>query len=248
MKKISKLIAGVAFITLLSSCSSAKKVTYFQDIDKQEIMAAWQNYEPTIKKDDMLSIIVSGPDKDVVMPYNLQTGGEASYYIVDINGYINFPVLGRIQAEGLTLRGLSERLTVEISRDVKNPIVHASFKNYKVTILGEVSSPGTYTMPSERNTILQAIGMAGDISYGAKRKEVLLIREVGGNYEHVRIDLRKTDIFSSPYFYLCQNDVIYVPPTSSRALAGSSQTALLSFITSGLGLVLSVIALTVKFK
>jgi len=148
--------------------------------------------------------------------------------------------------EGLTLRELSDKLTAEISKDVKNPIVNASFENYKVTVLGEVRSPGTYTIPSERTTILQALGMAGDLSLGGKRDNVLLIREVNGKYEHVKINLRKSDILSSPYFYLCQNDVIYVAPTSSRTFYGSSESALIPIITSSLGLIISIATLIAK--
>ncbi|MDU1891692.1 MAG: polysaccharide biosynthesis/export family protein [Dysgonomonas sp.] len=239
MKTTFNLFIGIFITILLGSCSSSKNVTYFQDIDKKTNLTAYHNYEPKIKKDDKLSIIVSGLDKEVVAPYN----NDKSAYIVDINGYIHFPVLGKIRAEGLTLRELSDKLTTEISKDVKNPIINTTFLNYKVTILGEVSAPGTYTMPTERTTILQALGMAGDLTLGAKRNDVLLIRETDGNYEHIKIDLRKSDILSSPHFYLCQNDVIYVSPTSFRTFSGSSKSTLIPIVTSTLGLVISLIAL-----
>lgn len=239
MKTAFKLFTGIFIIIMFGSCASSKKVAYFQDIDKQQKLTAYHNYEPKIKKDDILNIIVSAPDKDVVTPYNNDKMG----YTVDISGYINFPVLGKIQVEGLTLRELSNKLTTEISKDVKNPIINASFMNYKVTILGEVRTPGTYTMESEKTTILQALGMAGDLTLGAKRDNVLLIREINGNYEHIRINLKKSDILSSPYFYLCQNDVIYVTPGSSRTFSGSAQSTFLPIITSCLGFVVSLIAI-----
>jgi len=243
MKIAIKLFMGICIAVLLGSCASSKKVAYFQDIGERKDITAFQNYEPKIKKDDMLKIIVSGPDEDVVSPYNLGNRSDRISYLVDINGYINFPVLGKIKVEGLTIRQLSEKLTADISRDVKKPIINVSFENYKVTILGEVRSPGTYTMPSERTTLLQALGMAGDLSLGAKRDNVLLIREVEGKYEHIKIDLRKSDILSSPNFYMCQNDVIYVTPTSSRTFSGSSQSIIVPIVTSTLGLILSVVAL-----
>lgn len=239
MKITLKFLIGIIITMLLCSCASSKKVTYFQDIDEKQNLTAFHNYEPKIKKDDKLSIIVSGPNKDVVTPYN----NEKNTYIVDINGYINFPVLGKIEVEGLTLQQLSDKLTTEISKDVKNPIINASFMNYKITVLGEVRAPGTYTMASERTTILQALGLAGDLTLGAKRSDVLLIREIDGSYKHIRIDLRKSEILSSPYFYLCQNDVIYVAPTSSRTFSGSSQSSFIPIITSSLGLVVSLVAL-----
>lgn len=243
MKIPSKLFIGILITILLSSCSS-KKVVYFQDIDKVGLknITAYHNYEPKIKKDDMISIIVSAPDKEVVAPYN----NESMTYTVDIDGYISFPVLGRIEVEDLTLRELSSWLTDMISKDVKKPIVNASFLNYKVTVLGEVRTPGTYIMPSEKTTILQALGMAGDLTLGGKRDDVLLIREIDGNYKHIRIDLRKSEILSSPYFYLCQNDVIYVAPTSSRTFSGSNQSAIIPLVTSTIGLIISMVVLIIN--
>lgn len=243
MKTLFKLFTGIIVVALLSSCASAKKVTYLQDIDGIQNLTAYHNYEPKIKKDDILNITVSGPDKDVVTPYN----NDPKTYTVDINGYINFPVLGKMKVEGLTLRELSEKLTAEISKDVKNPIINSSFENYKITVLGEVRAPGTYTMESERTTILQALGLAGDLTLGGKRSDILLIREVDGKYEHIRIDLRKSDILASPYFYLCQNDVIYVAPTSTRTFSGSNQATLIPVITSSVGLVISIVTLILQF-
>jgi polysaccharide export outer membrane protein len=222
----------------------SKNVVYFQDIDKinTENLKAYQNYEPKIKKDDMINIVVSAMDKDVVAPYN----NDPTTYTVDIEGNITFPVLGRLKVEGLTIRELSNWLTAMISKDVKKPSVNASFVNYKVTILGEVRTPGTYIMPNERTTILQALGLAGDLTIGGKRNNVLLIREVNGNYAHIRLDLRKSDILTSPYFYLSQNDVIYVAPTSSRTFSGSNLFSFVPLVASTIGIVLSTIALIVK--
>ncbi|GAB6122629.1 polysaccharide biosynthesis/export family protein [Dysgonomonas termitidis] len=235
----SKLLIGTCIAVISCSCASSKRVAYFQDIDKKHDLTAYENYEPQIKKDDLLNIVVSGPDKDVISPYN----SDRKSYLVDINGFINIPVLGKMRVEGLTLRELSNELTAQISKDIKNPIVNVSFMNYKVTVLGEVRTPGTFTMESEKTTILQALGMAGDLTLGAKRNDILLIREINGKYEHIKIDLRKTDILSSPYYYLCQNDVIYVTPSSSRAFSGSSQSSFLPVVTSSLGLIVSLVAL-----
>lgn len=239
MKTTFKLLTGIFIIALLSSCTSSKKVSYFQDIDESKLLSDYHNYEPKIQVDDKLNIVVSGLNEEVVSPYNNGQKG----YLVDVNGNINFPVLGQLHVEGLTLRKLSEKLTAEISKDVKDPIVNTSFMNYKITVLGEVRSPGTYTLSSEKTTILQALGLAGDLTLGAKRSNVLLIRENGGHYEHIRIDLRKSDIFNSPYYYMSQNDVIYVSPTSSRAFSGSSQSSFIPILTSTLGLVVSLVAL-----
>ncbi|NDV67943.1 polysaccharide biosynthesis/export family protein [Dysgonomonas sp. 25] len=242
MKTTFRLLVGVFITFLLSSCSSYRDVAYFQDFEKIGQLAAFQDYEPKIKKDDMLNIVVSGPNKDVVAPYN----NEKKSYIVDIEGFIDLPVLGEIQVEGLTLRELSDKLTADISRDIRNVTVNVSLANYKITILGEVRKPGTYTIESERTTILQALGMAGDLTFDAKRSNVMLIREIDGEYKYIKIDLRKSEILSSPYFYLCQNDVLYVTPTSTRAFTGSSQSSIIPIITSSLGLIISIVALIIS--
>lgn len=239
---------------ILCSCSNAKKVLYFQDIETKKQLEAFQNYEPLIKKDDLLSIIVSGPNKDVTMPYNLTLGENALNtsstisYLVDAEGYISFPILGKIHVEGMTRRQLEDYLTYRISKDVKNPIVVISFQNYRVTILGEVNSPGTYTMPSEKTTILQALGMAGDLAISGKRSDILLLREKDGNFEYTKIDLRRTDILTSPEYYLCQNDVIYVSPISSRISSGTSPTATASLIFSSLGMILTLVTFFIRTK
>jgi len=243
MKILSKLLIGIFITIILSSCSS-KNVVYFQDIDKigRENLKAYHNYEPKIKKDDIINIIVSAPNKDVVAPYN----NDPTTYTVDIEGNITFPILGRLKVEGFTLRELSNWLTAMISKDVKKPVVNTSFVNNRVTILGEVRTPGTYIMPSEKTTILQALGLAGDLTLGGKRDNILLIREINGTYEHIKIDLRKSDILSSPFLYLCQNDVIYVAPTSSRTFSGSNKSSIIPLIASSVGIVISTIALILK--
>lgn len=248
MRIVLKFFTCACIVAIACSCSTSKKVLYFQDIEKQKNLEAFRNYEPTIKKDDLLSIIVSGPNKEVAMPYNLTLGENAMSgdplrstisYLVDAEGCISFPILGKIHVDGMTRRQLENFLTEEISKDVKNPIVVISFLNYRVTVLGEVRSPGSYTMPSEKTTILQALSMAGDLSISGKRSDILLIRENNGKYEYAKIDLRKSDILNSPYYFMSQNDVIYVSPVPSRISSGTAPTATASLIFSTIGMVLT---------
>ena len=119
-------------------------------------------------------------------------------YLVDSNGDIDFPILGKIHVEGMTRNDLVNYLTEEIGKDVKDPIVYVSFRNYKITILGEVRSPGTYTIDSEKINILQALGRAGDLNLTAQRQDILLLREVDGVLTHHRIDLRDSSGEISP--------------------------------------------------
>lgn len=244
MKITSKLLLGILLSISISSCYSYKKVAYFQDIDQIKDLKNYTNYELKIKKNDLLNIFVSAPDIELVTPYNQGVNNNNIPYLVDINGYINFPLLGKLRVEGLTLQELSDNLTAAISKDVKNAIINVSLKNSKITVLGEVGSPGTYDLNVERTTILEALSMAGDLTLGAKRSNVLLIRENDGKFEQVRIDLRKSDILSSPYYYLCQNDVIYVTPTSTRTFTGSNSSIFISIVTATLSVVMSIIALT----
>ena len=229
---------------LLCACASSGKILYLQDLKNNKKIEALHDYEPTIKRDDKLLIVVSAPNREVAAPYNQGPGdgsgnAPAMPYLVDAEGYMDFPILGRIMVEGKTRRELSRMLTEWIAVDVKDPIVNVSFANYRVTILGEVRAPGTYTMPSDKTTIFQALGMAGDLTIAAKRSNVLLLREVGNRYEYVRLDLRRSDILYSPYFYLNQNDLLYVAPNTSRISSGTAPTTVLSIMLSSASFLLT---------
>lgn len=254
-------VACLCVAAIADSCTTSKQILYFQDIDTAEIDRIVANYEPVIKRDDILKIIVSGPDKLVVQPYNLTLGDVSSYsssspenvtlqYHVDKDGFIDFPVLGKINVLGMTRQDLVDYLTDELSKEIKDPVVYVSFANFKVTVLGEVRSPGTYNVTSERITILQALGMAGDLNLTARRDGIILIRDENGLNTHIKIDLKTSDILSSPYFYLQQNDVLYVPASPTRVTtANSSQLwgTILSSVTtlmSVISVVLSVITLS----
>lgn len=246
--------AVVAGIMLLTSCTTAKKIVYLQNIDEVQLQELTSKYEARIKKDDLLSIIVSGPDKQVVMPYNLTLSDMSTSagstdperatlaYLVDNNGQINFPILGKINVEGMTRSELVKYLTNEISLDVKDPIVYVSFKNYKITVLGEVRSPGTYTMNSERINIFQALGMAGDMLLTADRQDMILIREVAGVPTYHKIDLRDASVLNSDYYYMQQNDILYVRPSAQRVAAATTATGIWSTVLSSITTTISVLA------
>lgn len=235
-----RLIAALLIVaTLATSCATPRKVVYLQNIDSRPHIEALHDYESTIRCDDLLEIIVSAPNREVVAPYNLSLSENLSVantipYLVDATGHIDFPVLGRIRVEGMTRRALTEFLTGRISLDVRDPIVNVSFVNFRVTVLGEVRSPGTFTLPSEKTNIFQALSLAGDLTLSARRHNVLLVRETPTGYDHVRIDLRSTDLLTSPYYYVSQNDLIYVTPSTGRIQSGTTSTTVLSIISSAL--------------
>ncbi len=231
MKHLINLSLGlIAIIVIFSSCSMSKKLPYFKDLESSnETIPILQN-EPRIHNNDMLSIVVSAIDPLTVAPFNLpiisySSPGEEKLnttptmqpYIVDINGEINFPILGKIKIGGLKKSEAATLIKEKLKPYLKDPIVTIQFLNYKITILGEVNHPGTYTISNEHTSILQALGLAGDMTIYGRRDNVLLIREMAdGKKEYVRIDLTKTDILSSPFYYLQQNDIIYIEPNKTR--------------------------------
>ncbi len=239
------ILATFAFSSL-TGCTSSKDILYFQDIDQTAPQKIEAQYEPVIMKDDKLQIVISGPDKQVVMPYNftlssnVNTGYTSAQsiipYLVDSHGDIDMPGLGRIHVEGMRRTDLVEHITALLTSQglVKDPVVSVSFLNFRITVLGEVKAPGTYTVPSERVTVLQALGMAGDLLITADRNDIILIRDVDGKQTHINFDLTKSDILNSPYFYLHQNDVIYVPQSATRIAQGTTATGLWSIVLSSL--------------
>ena len=213
-----------------------KNTPYFQGLEtSKDEMSVIQN-EAVIHNDDVLTITVSALDPTAVAPFNLpivsyaSPGSEQIYstpamqpYLVDVNGEITFPILGQIKVGGLKKSEAAKLIKSLLEPYLKDPIVIIQFMNYKVTVLGAVNRPGSYKIPNERISMLEALGMAGDLTIYGRRDNVLLIREVaGGQKEYVRIDLTQTDILSSPYFYLQQNDVIYVQPNKTSVTKASS--------------------------
>ena len=216
---------------LMSSCNTSKEIIYLQDVrleSPEEIKAA---ETITIEPKDMLSIVVSSSQPDAARIFNLPimatqaSNGDLMYdsylngYVVDGDGYIDFPVVGEVKASGLNRWQLQDRI-METLRDKKlldDPVVTVDFMNFKVSILGEVTAPGTYSIKSDKVSVLEAIAMARDLTIYGKRDEVYVIREEGGQRHSYKLDLRSSDIFDSPAYYLKQNDVIYVQPNKVRA-------------------------------
>lgn len=219
----------ILLILFLSSCMAPKKVVYFQDADVRNESIVTDDYELKIKKDDLLSIVVGSSKPELAMIFNLNnsstvnsssaTSGNSTSYIVDTKGYINFPLLGQVMAEGMTCSELKKYIEEKIidSEYLKDPVVTIRLLNFKISVLGEVNKPGCYDIGSERLTILDAISRAGDLTINGKRDKVAVIREINGKRTVLYHDLRSSDIFESPCFYLQQNDVVYVEPNKARS-------------------------------
>ena len=207
------------------SCANKKKIIYFQG-DKDISADTLARFSSQINTDDLLSIVVMGLDAEAVKPFNLSTYGQQQDktqdvsvwrgYLVDAGGEIDFPVIGRVKLAGLTRAEATELLKTRLKDYIREPMVNIQIINYKVTILGDVNRPGVYTIPNERVTLIEAIGLAGDLNITAKRKNILVIRDKNGRKTETRVDLTTKDIFNSPVFYLQQNDVVYVEPNRSK--------------------------------
>lgn len=215
-------------IVMLYSCASHKDVVYFQGVGDYETKVGENNHSQTFKVDDVVSINVSTLDPQASVPFNLVKGVEESSlraeqldYIVDKSGNIDFPVIGQVKIAGLTAEKTKELLKEKLSNYLKDPIINIRLKNFTVTILGEVKSPGTYPVIGEQITILEALGLANDLTIKGKRDNILVIRDFDGTKVYHRINLTSKEALDSPVYYLTQNDVVYVEPNKSAITASA---------------------------
>lgn len=225
------LFAIVVMIIAFSSCTSYKtSLPYFEDI-RDSISGEFNQGDYGIKiiADDELLITVTSMVPEASAMYNLPLGNPAiregivkvtqpqqQTYIVDANGDIQFPVLGKLHVAGLSTQELTKELETRISKDVENPIVRVQLVNFRINVLGEVKKPGAISVNKERYSILDALADAGDLTEYGERSNVLLIREVDGKRIYQRMNLNNSALLTSPYFYLQQNDVVYVEPNEIR--------------------------------
>ena len=216
-------VLSLVLLVVLSSCSK-RDLVYFSDMESSGFTNPIKNYSsPKIQPDDVLSIMVSSlsPESNVLFNNVLlpQQGSNNIIadkidkgYLVDKNGAINFPVIGKIVLAGLTKEEATEKMTDLIKTQVKNPIVNVRFLNFKVTVIGEVTKPATFVTETEKVNVLEALGLAGDMTVYGKRENVLIIREKDGVRTTARLNLNEKAVLSSPYYYLQQNDIVYVEP------------------------------------
>jgi len=215
-------------ILILSSCASKKEVVYFQNTGSFETLVDKNSFTPKFKVDDLVSIHVSTLNAEASAPFNLFRGAveggirpEQVDYLIDKEGEIDFPVIGKLKISGLSAEEVRSLLREKLSEYLKDPIINIRLKNFSVTILGEVNRPGTYPVNGERITILEALGLAGDLTVKGVRENVMVIRDFDGTKVYTRVDLTKKETMSSPVYYLTQNDVVYVEPNQSAITASS---------------------------
>ncbi|MDE3743505.1 polysaccharide biosynthesis/export family protein [Maribacter polysaccharolyticus] len=230
-KNFKNSIQFIVVLTVLvhvTSCASRKEVVYFQDTGNFETLVNNSEFVSKFKVDDLVSIHVSSLNPEASAPFNLfrgasQGGIQAQQvdYLVDQAGEIDFPVIGKLKIEGLSPEELRTLLRERLSDYLKDPIINIRLQNFTVTILGEVRSPGTYPVNGEQINILEALGLAGDLTVRGVRENVLVIRDFNGTKVYTRIDLTSKNMVKSPVFYLTQNDVVYVEPNNSAIRSSS---------------------------
>ena len=246
---------------LLASCQSYKKVPYLQDPgEAQRAVAEAKLYDARILPKDLLTIVVSCSDPELAEPFNLTVSTPVSntqksltsqpalqQYLVDNRGNIDFPVLGTLHIGGLT-KGEEESLIREKLKGYikENTIVTVRMANYKISVIGEVNSPGTFTISNEKVNLFEALAMAGDLTIYGVRDNVKLIREdKNGHKQFVTLNLNDADLLLSPYYQLQQNDILYVTPNKTKAQSADIGTSTTMWI-SGFSILVSIASLLVN--
>ncbi len=212
----------VITIPLFFSCATRKDVVYFQDASAFETIVSDNSQANKFKVDDVVGIHVSTLDPQASLPFNLFRGSSESGirpeqvdYIIDKNGEIDFPVIGKIRLVGLSPEETKILLADKLGSYLKDPIINIRLRNFTFTVLGEVNRPGTYPVNGEQITVLEALGFANDLTIKGRRDNVMVIRDFNGTKVYTRLDLTKKEALNSPVYYLTQNDVVYVEPNNS---------------------------------
>ena len=245
-----------AVIMLFSiSCTSTKKAVYFNNVQDTTFIQRGNEVQTPIQENDILGITFSSLNAEASAIFNppnnnnsrstTVTGSstESGGYLVSSDGTIQLPVLGTVKAAGLTKKELKDNITNMIlsKKLLVDPLVEIRFLNYEVTVIGEVAKPTVITVPSEKISLLKALGLAGDLTIYGKRDNVLLIREENGKKKTRHINLNSSDFFNSPYYYLQPNDVVYVSPNKAKIASASRTAQLLPIILGSLSIVVVVL-------
>lgn len=245
--KVKPLLLLVMILGLITSCASRKDLVYFQG--ETDLNTVYEQSTPKIRPNDMLSIAISATDMRATEPFNQsniyktirtpETEQAQNVFTVSEQGTIDFPVLGEVYVNGLTRNQAIQLFKQKLEPYIVNPGVNINFVNFKVSVIGEVNKPGTFTLPTERITVLEALALSGDLTIQGKRNNVMVIRETNGEKKTYTIDLTSKEALNSPVYYLAQNDVIYVEPNKSRV---QSSVVNYSIFVSIAGIIISVIA------
>ncbi len=228
MKNLNRIFFSLGMLALLASCASRKDVVYFQNSQDFETLVNKNTFSPKFKVDDVINIHISTLNPEASAPFNLfrgaQEGGiraEQVDFLVDTDGEIDFPVIGKVKVAGLSPEEVRVLLRERLKDYLINPIINIRLKNFTITVLGDVNRPGTYPVAGERITLFEAIGMAGDLKIKGRRDNVMVIRDFDGTKVYTKVDLTDKNVLNSPVYYLTQNDIVYVEPNKSSLSSAS---------------------------
>lgn len=258
LKRFTKyIIVPFTLLLILNSCVSKKNVLYFQDIESLRGQQDSISYTTLIRPGDLLTITVSALNPETVLPFNpplistatgdgsINGARQIQTYLVDKDGTIEFPVLGTIGLGGKTRQQATTFLKNKLSTYIKGPIINLRILNFTISVLGEVQRPGTFTVNDERVTVLEALGLAGDMTIFGEREKVQVIREENGKTQYAVLDFTSVDLINSPFYYLQQNDVVIVPPNSAQIQSSGFNRNTSVFI-SVAGIIISVISILIR--
>ena len=222
---------------MLHSCAQKRNLVYFSNLDQQNNVEKLQNEYIKIQHKDLLRIHITSlnEESNSLFTVNRESivtnkSDETPGYRVGMDGMVNLPVIGNIMLAGLTIAQAQDALTTELTKYVKQPIVEVQLLNFKVTVIGEVNKPSSFTIPGDNINLLEALGMAGDMTVYGKRENVLIIREQNGKRIMKRLDLNEANVLNSEFFNLKQNDIVYVEPDKSKAIEYSPNTRIMPIV------------------
>lgn len=240
-----------------SSCVSVQKVIYLSNLSDStgSLANPKTDFETPIQKNDLLSVAIGGSNAEDLLTLNSGSGvipgatasGAASRsigYLVEADGTIQIPFVGRVKVEGLTRLQLEDTLMAILKDYTKNPVVNVKFLNYNYSVLGEVNHPGKFEMDNERTTIFDALASANDLTVLGKRNNILVVREENGKRMYGRVDILSKNVFNSPYYYLKTNDIVYVEPVRSRFFTRNGVPQYIGIAAGALALILTVLSLS----
>ncbi|RZJ74845.1 MAG: sugar transporter [Flavobacterium sp.] len=237
MKKIYLIL--VVYTLIYSSCAERRNLVYFSNLAKQVSNEKLEDQSIKIQQNDLLRINVTSlnPESNILFASNILNNNnnpnyyqEPSGYRVSKSGEVNFPVIGVVKIDGLTIAQVQDLVSSKLDKYVKKAIVEVQLINFKITVIGEVNRPSSFTVAGDRINLLEALGMAGDMTVYGKRENILIIREQNGQRIMKRLNLNHQDVLTSPFFTLRQNDIIYVEPDKSKAIEYSPNTRLMPIV------------------
>jgi len=251
-KSLKFFVLLLSATAIFSSCASYKKIPYFQDLDRSQIVTEDINNMSSlvIQPEDQISISVTSLNQDAanVFTNNIQNSGTNAEnpvygYVVNSNGEVTLPLLGVVKVGGLTSAQLSTQLQQQLLSFLSKPNVAVKIVNFKVAVLGDVLRPNIYRSTSDRLTITEALSLAGDLNVTAKRDDITLVREINGKRTYIPIDLTSKKLFQSPYFYMKSNDLLFVQPGKLKLATVDTGYRNASLIISALSLIAIAVSL-----